>query len=309
MQALLTTDGPKQAHELGIILPHEHLFVDLGPIAAASYVHADVEEAVALMTPYLAAVAAQGVTAFVECTPVGVGRRADIDAAIGRAAQVPVVLPTGVYREPWVPDWVHAASEDFLFEWMLRELTDSIEATGVPAAWIKVSAGDDGITDVERKILPRSRACGERDRRGHRQPHHSWTCGPRATGDRRVRGIHRRAVYMDTYASGTGCGAAPRNRRGAARGWQFDAIGSAGFTDEWFVDAVRRVLNWGFGEKLLLSQDRGWYDPSKPGGGPVQPFTYLLDTFIPKLRTAGVDAQTMEQLLRHNPFVAYSRPS
>ena len=82
MQALLTTDGPKQAHELGIILPHEHLFVDLGPIAAASYVHADVEEAVALMTPYLAAVAAQGVTAFVECTPVGVGRRADIDAAI-----------------------------------------------------------------------------------------------------------------------------------------------------------------------------------------------------------------------------------
>ena len=75
------------------------------------------------------------------------------------------------------------------------------------------------------------------------------------------------------------------------------------------MDAVRRVLNWGFGEKLLLSQDRGWYDPSKPGGGPVQPFTYLLDTFIPKLRTAGVDAQTMEQLLRHNPFVAYSRPS
>ena len=63
------------------------------------------------------------------------------------------MLPTGVYREPWVPDWVHAASEDFLFEWMLRELTDSIEATGVPAAWIKVSAGDDGITDVERKIL------------------------------------------------------------------------------------------------------------------------------------------------------------
>ena len=30
---------------------------------------------------------------------------------------------------------------------MLGELTDEIESTGVRAGWIKLSAGDDGITD------------------------------------------------------------------------------------------------------------------------------------------------------------------
>ena len=36
---------------------------------------------------------------------------------------------------------------------MLSELTDQIEDTGVQAAWIKVSAGDDGITPAETLIL------------------------------------------------------------------------------------------------------------------------------------------------------------
>ena len=48
---LYTTLGPKHAGELGMILPHEHLFVDLGPIEAASYLHANIAEAVALMAP------------------------------------------------------------------------------------------------------------------------------------------------------------------------------------------------------------------------------------------------------------------
>jgi phosphotriesterase-related protein len=307
MQTLLTTHGPKQAHELGIILPHEHLFVDLGPIDAASYLQADVDEAVAVMTPHLAAAAAQGVTAFVECTPVGVGRRADIDVAIARAAQVPVVLPTGVYREPWVPEWVHAASEDALVEWMLGELRDGIDATGVPAAWIKVSAGNDDITDVERKILRAAARAG--------------TATGAIIGSHTMRG----RVVRDQLDIIESAGYTPErfiwihtqsepdytlHREMAQRGaWlEYDAIGSPKFSDVWFVEAVQRVLDWGFGEKVLLSQDRGWYDPSKPGGGTVKPFTYLLDTFVPQLRAAGVDSQTLDQLLCHNPFAAYARP-
>ena len=36
---------------------------------------------------------------------------------------------------------------------MLRELTDEISGTGVQAGWIKLSAGDDGLTPTETKIL------------------------------------------------------------------------------------------------------------------------------------------------------------
>lgn len=308
MQTLLTTHGPKRAEELGIILPHEHLFVDLGPLEAASYLQADVDEAVAVMTPQLRAAAAQGVTALVECTPTGVGRRADIDLAIARAADVPVVLPTGVYREPWVPTWVREATEEAICAWMLGELQDGIEATGIPAAWIKVSAGDDGITEVERKILRAAARAG--------------AATGAIIGSHTIRGrvvaeqldiieaagyTAERFIWIHTQAEPE----LAYHHAVAARGaWlEYDAIGSAQFADGWFIEAVRRVLDWGFGDKLLLSQDRGWYDPSKPGGGPVQPFTYLLESFVPQLVAAGVDTATLDQLLRKNPFRAYARPA
>ena len=53
-----------------------------------------------------------GVTALVECTPVGVGRRADLDRAVSEATGFPIVVPTGIYREPWIPAWALEASED-----------------------------------------------------------------------------------------------------------------------------------------------------------------------------------------------------
>ena len=37
---------------------------------------------------------------------------------------------------------------------------DEVKDAGVPAAWIKVSAGDDGITEIETKILRAAAAAG-----------------------------------------------------------------------------------------------------------------------------------------------------
>ena len=100
MTKLITTLGPLTADNLGLILPHEHIFVDLGPIATASYQHANADEVIQVMAPEIEKIKAQGVTALVECTPVGVGRRADIDKAVSLATHFPVVVPTGIYREP-----------------------------------------------------------------------------------------------------------------------------------------------------------------------------------------------------------------
>jgi phosphotriesterase-related protein len=304
MATLYTTLGPKRADELGLILPHEHLFVDLGPIEAASYRNANVVEAVAVMTPEVERIKAQGVTALVECTPVGVGRRADIDVAISHATHFPVVLPTGIYREPWVPQWACEAEEDALMAWMVAELTEGIEETGVRAAWIKVSAGDDGLTEIERKILRAAARAG------------------RETGAMIGSHTMRGAVVRDQLAVIEEAGytvsrfiwihtqaeadLALHNEIGARGAWlEYDGIG--GQSDAWYVERVLRVLDAGFGAQLLLSQDRGWYDPSKPGGGKVMPFTHLVDSFLPALRVAGVDEATITQLTHHNPFAAYAR--
>jgi phosphotriesterase-related protein len=301
---LFTTLGPKQADDVGIILPHEHLFVDLGPVEDASYLHADTDEAVAVMAPEVEKIKAQGVTALVECTPVGVGRRADIDLAISRATNFPVVLPTGIYREPWVPQWVRDSDEDALVEWMVQELEQGIEDANVRAAWIKVGSTDDGVTAQERKILRAAARAGRQT--------------GAVIGSHTVRGVVAREqvtiveeagysasrfIWIHTQAEPDVALHLEMARRGV---WvEYDGIGAR--PDEWFVSAVQRLLDAGFGKQLLLSQDRGWYDPSKPGGGDVQPFTHLLDEFLPKLRAAGCDEGTIGQLLQHNPFAAYAR--
>jgi phosphotriesterase-related protein len=305
MPDLITTFGPKQADELGMILPHEHVFVDLRTSDQPGYAQAETSDVIALMAPELAAAREAGVTALVECTPVGVGRRADILKAVSQAAGMPLVVPTGIYREPWVPDWAHAAAEEALRDWMLGELNEQIEQTGVRAGFIKLSAGDDGITDCEAKIL--------------RAAAHAARQTGAAIGSHTIRG----RVVRDQLDSIDACGytadrfiwihasAEPDfalNLEMARRGawieydWIGDPAGDAGF-----VDRIVRMLDAGLGDRLLLSHDRGWYDPAQPGGGTPKPFTYISQHFLPKLRAAGIDDATIRLLTHDNPFRAFAR--
>src|SRR3569623_2192824 len=125
-KALFTTLGPLTKDKLGAILPHEHVYVDLRTPDTPGYASGDAESVVRLMAPEIERIKARGITALVECTTGGVGRRADFDLAVSRATNFPIVVPTGNYREPWIPEWVKTASEAELETWMLRELTQRV---------------------------------------------------------------------------------------------------------------------------------------------------------------------------------------
>lgn len=306
MEHLITTLGPLGRDGLGMILPHEHVFVDLRTSEEPGYGEADPDDVVRLMAPEIERVRALGVTAIVEPSTVGVGRRADILLAVSRATGFPLVAPTGVYREPWLPPWVREADEAALRDWMTGELSGEIAGTGVRAGWIKVGASDDGLTDAEAKVL--RAAAGAALATGA------------TIGSHTIRGAVARA-QLDIIE---GVGAPPDTfvwihahqepdvairhelaRRGA---WiEYDGIGEEG-DDARFIDLTLRALDAGLGHRVLLSMDRGWYDPAQPGGGTPQPFTALPERFLPKLADAGVDGATIERLMRDNPFDAFARP-
>ncbi len=305
MTHLITTLGPRNTGELGLILPHEHIFVDLGPIEEENWRAATAEQVIPVMAPEVEKIKRQGVTALVECTPVGVGRRADIDRAVSEATGLPILVPTGIYRQPWIPGWALDASQDALAEWMLGELTGEIEGSGVQAAWIKVSAGDDDITDAEAKVLRAAAQAGKET---------NAIIGSHTIRGRVVRDqldilegagyTAERFIWIHTQNEPDFDLHLEMARRGA---WlEYDGIGG-GQSDERYIERIQRVLDAGFGHKLMLSHDRGWYDPSKPGGGMPKPFTYLVETFLPKLQAAGVDEVTVRQLMETNPFNAYAR--
>ena len=302
MTSIPTTLGPRSSAELGFILPHEHIFVDLRTWDTPGYAQAEVEDVIQLMAPELIRAQAAGVTAIVECSTVGVGRRADIDHAVSEAAQLPVVVPTGVYREPWIPDWVQAASEARLAEWMLSELQGEIEDSGVQAGWIKLSAGDDGLTACETKILRAAATAGRKT---------NAVIGSHTIRGRVVRDqldiieamgyAPERFIWIHTQVEPEFALHLEIARRGA---WlEYDAIGK---DDENDLLNIQRLLDADLGDHLLLSHDRGWYDPALPGGGVPKPYTYLPDQFLPKLRATGVDEVTIRQLTHVNPYRAFA---
>jgi phosphotriesterase-related protein len=305
MAQLITTLGPKSAGELGMILPHEHIFVDLRSEEQRGATVVDPADVIALMKPEVDKVRAVGVTALVECSPAGVGRRVDLVRAVSEAADFPIVAPTGIYREPWIPAWAHAASEAKLCDWMLSELQGEIEDSGVQAAWIKLSAGDDGITDCEAKILRAAAAAGA----ATNAIIGSHTVRGRVVRDQldiveAVGYTPERFIWIHTQNEPDFDLHLEMARRGA---WlEYDGIGDPQ-DDDRYIDRILRVFDAGFGHRVMLSHDRGWYDPAKPGGGTPRPFTYISETFLPKLRARGVDDATIHQLTHVNPFNAFAR--
>jgi phosphotriesterase-related protein len=307
MSFIYTTLGPKTSSELGMILPHEHVFADLRTWDTPGYAKAETGDVIRLMAPEIERARKAGVSAIVECSSVGVGRRADIDRAVSQATNFPLVLPTGIYREPWIPSWAHQASTEQLSSWMLGEIQGEIEQSGVQAGWIKLSAGDDGLTACESKIL-RAAARAGKETNAVIGSHTLKGCVVQEQIEiiEAMGYTARRFIWIHTQAEPDFALHLEMARRGA---WlEYDSIGNTEWqTDEYFIENILRLLDAGFGNQLLLSHDRGWYDPASPGGGIPKPYTYLPEQFLPRLRLAGVDEATIHTLTHLNPFQAFAR--
>jgi phosphotriesterase-related protein len=302
---LITTAGPISSDQLGLILPHEHVFVDLRTPDQPGYAEAETEDVLNLMVPEIQAAQAAGITALVECSTTGVGRRVDILKAVSAATHFPLVVPTGTYREPWIPKWIHDAMEDDLYQWMLAELTGEIEETGVQAGFVKLSAGDDGLTQTEIKVL---RAAGRAAKEVNA-----------AIGSHTIRGsvVHDqldilesvgypldRFIWIHAHIESDFA----LNLEMAGRGaWiEYDGIGWDN-NDEITIQRLAMMIEAGYSDRLMISMDRGWYDPAQPGGGEPKPYTYLVEEFLPKAQAAGIDPVILHQITHTNPFRAFAR--
>jgi phosphotriesterase-related protein len=305
MAQLVTTLGALSQDAVGMILPHEHIFVDLRALDTPGHGQASEADVVRLMAPELERARAAGVQALVECTPEGVGRRVDLVAAVSRAAQFPVVVPTGIYREPWVPGWAHSATQEQLRAWMQGELEGFIGGSGVQAGWVKLSAGDNGLTPVETKILrAASRAAkaagaaiGSHTIRGQVVQTQLDILAEEGFPASRFICIHAQAepdFALNLEAA----------RRGA---WiSYDGIGW-GPDDAMYLQRIRSMIEAGYGGRVMLSHDRGWYTPAEAGGGSPKPFTYISETFLPGLRAAGIGEEDIQRMTVTNPFNAFAR--
>jgi phosphotriesterase-related protein len=306
MPYIQTVLGPANVDDLGLILAHEHLFTDLRTPDAPGQGEGDPDDVVRVMKPYLDEAWAAGATALIECTPPGVGQNARVMAALARNTQMALVMPTGLYRQQWIPRDKLEMSDAGLTDWMVSELTEGIQGTRFKAGFCKMGVSNEGITrDESRNLRAAARAAIQT---GVLIASH--TSGPRA-------GQHALEQLDILESEGLECeqfnwvhaqhGDLRVHKQAAERGAYLGFDNLKPSDEERYVKLVLDALTAGLEEHILLSHDAGWYRPGEPDGGAsqVRGFTYLIEGFIPRLREEGVSEELITLMTATNPKRAF----
>jgi phosphotriesterase-related protein len=305
-----TVKGNIDPATLGLMLPHEHLFVDLRGPNAPGYAEADPEIVTQVMSPYLAAAEAVGVTAFVDCAPVGVGRNVTVLRRLADITPIHIIAPTGRYREGFIPPDSTEHSAEALAERWIGELTNGMEGTDSRAGFIKIAMSDNGPTESEIVSL-KAATLASRQTGAVVASHTIGGAVARRELDILEAAGHDlgRFIWVHAHTEPDSAIHFEAARRGAYV--EFDAVGAEHWhPQEALLKAVLAMLEAGYAEHVLLSHDAGWYDPAQADGRPqpdgIRGYTALIEQFIPGLRSHGVDAETLNLLTIHNPARAFS---
>jgi phosphotriesterase-related protein len=299
-----TTDGPLAAEGLGVILPHEHIFTDLRGPTTPGYGQADAADVVRVMAPYLAEAHSKGVGLMLECSSIGVGRNAPVLAQVSEASGLPVVVPTGVYgRANFAPPEHRSMTEDELAALFVKEISEGIEDTGIKAGFIKIATDSGAMTPLMERIL---RAAGRAAQEtGAAIASHTPTGSNAIRQVDILRSISPAIRFIWVHAQNESNRSIHRQVAEQGGYIEFDNLGWNPGQDSAHIAAIKDLLDAGCADKILLSHDAGWYRPGEPSGGSQKPYTYLTDTFVPKLKNAGLDDATIRMITETNPIRAF----
>jgi len=275
----------------------------------ANWRDADPADVVDVMAPEIERARAAGVTALIEATPEGWAGASISTWPSRRPPGSPSSSRQASTRSRRSRSGPARASEDELAAWMVEELTEGVDDTGVRAAWIKVKVR----TTTTRRGSPttRRRYCGPPRGQGPKPTPPSavtrstvTSSTSNSTSSKEAGYDADRFIWIHAQADDERYHREVAERRAFV---EYDWIGGDDQADADYVDHIETMIDAGYTDNLLLSQDRGWYDPSEPGGGEQKPYTYLVDEFLSKLRESGVDEETVRRITHDNPFDAYAR--
>jgi phosphotriesterase-related protein len=299
MASIMTVLGLIPTSGLGMILPHEHIFTDLRGPHTPGYAQADPADVVRRLRPHIEEIKAQGITALAEASTGGVGRNVRVLYAVAEATDLPIIAPTGAYRDDLIPDEVRDQSQEVLADWMVRDIMEGAQGTRIRAGFIELAASDTGLTPLEIRLL---RAAAHASLRTGTAIASHTTVGTTALRQVEIleqEGLEpRRFIWVHAHAEPDVALHLRLARRGVYL--EYDAIGAPDLPDGFFVELLKRAWDAHCGQRVLLSQDAGWYRPGEPDA-PIRGYGYLVRHFLPTLREAGFDDAAIDAMVRENP--------
>jgi phosphotriesterase-related protein len=296
-----TVTGPLAADALGLTLMHEHVLVDFIGAEQVSAARYDADQAFKTVLPHLQRIRTLGCTSFVECTPAYLGRDPRLLKRLADASGLNILTNTGYYgaaKDKHLPRHAFTESAEQLAARWRAEFEDGLDGTGIKPAFMKIGVDDAPLSEVDAKLV---RAAAIVSKATGRPVASHTSTGAAALAEIEI--LDRAGVppgrFIWVHAHNER-DAAFHVRAARAGAWvEFDGISEA--TVARHVELVQHMKGEGVLERVLVSQDAGWYHVGEPGGGTFRPFDTLFTRFVPALREAGFGSDDVRQLLAVNP--------
>lgn len=308
MAHVQTVLGPIDPGDLGFTLPHEHTQIALWHIPNRwDYWELTADEPV--ITTELERYRNGGGGTLVDVTPLGMGRDPAWLVRLAGATGLNLVMGSGWYRDAYYPPTldVDRRSVESLADELVRDAAEGVEVDGVGA----VKPGILGEIGTDKPWLT------AREERVHRAVARASVRTGLAITTHAVLspvGLAQLEVFQSEGAdlSRVVVGHADSYpnlayhleiiRRGASveldfLGMQFTPTERHG--EPRLVDLLLELLHRGHAGRVLLSQDVCHNSQLRTYGG--NGYTYLHETFLPRLRSRGVSDAEIEQLTVANP--------
>jgi len=300
----MTVSGPMPPDGLGFTLPHEHTGIALWHIEGrADYweLRPDVDLLIEELTDFRR----RGGGTLVDLTLDGVGRDPRRLRSLASASGVNIVMGCGWYRGSYYPAeaLIDRRSVDDLAAEIVREFADGVGTTGIRPGIIGEIGTDKPWLNAREERVHRAAA------RAAKQTGMAITThgiqSPVGLAQLRVfeeEGVDPGRVvigHADSYHD------LDHYLAVLARGanLQFDFLGHRFGVEEAIeprlVETIVELLERGFGDQLLLSQDVCHDRQLKANGG--FGYVYLQQHFLPTLRTAAVAEAEIRQMTVTNP--------
>lgn len=295
----------------GVTLFHEHLSIELPPIApqpaGAPPAPAPATRNVEYIIQEIRTAAKEGVGCIVDGGHADMGRDLNALKRIANETGVHIVASGGYYMERVYPPDIAKNSDDQIAEDLVREANANRYGAFGEIGQLPDMAG---MTPNERKVF---RAVGKAHVRTGIPifTHNAYGTGPNVPPDaglRQLDVLESVGVKPQNVVIGHACCLDDQTaavlkqiaRRGAFVG--FDRVTGGRVPDDKKVTTILALLEAGYADKILVCSDfTGNRTPARPGYGNT------VTVFAPLLRKAGVKEDTLQSILYDTPrrFLAF----
>ncbi|MCE3253061.1 MAG: phosphotriesterase [Cellvibrio sp.] len=308
--------GARPSLSMGFTLTHEHLFADLRPYSEQlkNPLSLNLNEVVATVLPHLTEIQKLGCKTFIDCTAVGVGRNPPLLKALAQASGMQIVTTTGAYLSndaQFKPDYFDAMSADALAQKWLGEWHDGIDGTGIKPGMIKIGVSGGSLTKDENKLVKAAVLTHKKS---------GMVIGCHIGPWREVKPGVNGTSAMEQLKLLKDAGVSPArwiwihaqseadfqfHQQALAQGAWISYDGYRPEQTPHYVELITRIKTEGYLQKLLVSQDAGWYTATEPNGGKFNSFAPLITNLIPALKDRGFTADELAQIFTRNPAEAF----